>query len=243
MLPCPSRPPAPAVGERDAPEVAAVDVRDLVVPRQPLVHERVVGGQQIARRCDPRAVGLRRTAASPAGTRRAGSRRTPDTRRRRARRRPACRASATGSRSCRRAPRDRRSASIRRTCCSRPAGVLSVPRVAASSSSSSGMLLHRKNESRDARSMSLSRYDRARQRVRRLALDAEQEARRRQHAPQRSLDAGVESVFGLARAIEREQRVEILFGHRTAIGATREPRQDRPRTALVGRRRRRQDGR
>ena len=36
-------------------KLAAVDVRHAVVPRQPLVHERVVGGQQIERRCGPRA--------------------------------------------------------------------------------------------------------------------------------------------------------------------------------------------
>ena len=34
------------VGEGDAPEVAAVDVRDLIVAREPLVDVGVVGGQQ-----------------------------------------------------------------------------------------------------------------------------------------------------------------------------------------------------
>ncbi len=33
------------VGHRDAPELAAVDVRDSIVPGQPLVDERVVGAQ------------------------------------------------------------------------------------------------------------------------------------------------------------------------------------------------------
>src|SRR6185503_3095727 len=36
-----------AVGEGDAPEVAAIHVRDPVVASEPLVHERVVGGDQI----------------------------------------------------------------------------------------------------------------------------------------------------------------------------------------------------
>ena len=43
----------------DAAEVAAVDVRDAVVPRQPLVDERVVGRQQVERRCGPRRRMLR----------------------------------------------------------------------------------------------------------------------------------------------------------------------------------------
>ena len=43
------------VGQRDAAEAAAVDARESVVPRQPLVDERVVGAQQIRARCDPRA--------------------------------------------------------------------------------------------------------------------------------------------------------------------------------------------
>ena len=42
------------------------------------------------------------------------------------------------------------SASIRRTCCSSTAGSLSLPCAARSISSSSGMLLHRKNDSREA---------------------------------------------------------------------------------------------
>ena len=79
MLPWPSRPPRGSSVERDAAEVAAVDVRNAVVPRQPLVDERVVGGQQLERRCDPRAAGCRRTARSRAGTPRAGSRRSRET--------------------------------------------------------------------------------------------------------------------------------------------------------------------
>ena len=43
------------IRERDAPEAAAVDPGNPVMPRQPLVDERVVGVQQIERRCDPRA--------------------------------------------------------------------------------------------------------------------------------------------------------------------------------------------
>ena len=49
------------------------------------------------------------------------------------------------------------SASIRRTWRASIAGALSWPFAATSSSSSSGMLLHRKNDSRDASSRSLMR--------------------------------------------------------------------------------------
>src|ERR1700682_2082448 len=47
---------------------------------------------------------------------------------------------------------------MRRTCCSSTTGSLSLLRTARSRSSSSGMLLQRKNESREASSRSLMRY-------------------------------------------------------------------------------------
>ena len=52
---------------------------------------------------------------------------------------------------------ERGSASIRRTCAASTARSFSFPLSAASSSSSSGMLLHRKNDSREASSRSLMR--------------------------------------------------------------------------------------
>ena len=51
----------------------------------------------------------------------------------------------------------RGSASIRRTCFSSTAGVCSVLAVASFTSSASGTVSQRKNDSRDARSMSLMR--------------------------------------------------------------------------------------
>ena len=46
---------ARAVGrQRDAAEVAALDAGDAVVLRQPLVEERVVGGEQLRSRCGSR---------------------------------------------------------------------------------------------------------------------------------------------------------------------------------------------
>ena len=53
---------------------------------------------------------------------------------------------------------ERGSASMRFTCCCRTSGLLSVFFSATCRSSSSGMLLQRKNDSRDARSWSLTRY-------------------------------------------------------------------------------------
>ena len=46
-LPCPSTPRRFDVGDRDAAELVAEDVRDAVVLGEPLVDERVIGGQQI----------------------------------------------------------------------------------------------------------------------------------------------------------------------------------------------------
>ena len=53
------------IGHGDAAEVAAVDVLDAVVPREPLVQEGVVGAQQLEHDCDRRAPGSRRRARSP----------------------------------------------------------------------------------------------------------------------------------------------------------------------------------
>ena len=110
MLPWPSRPPRAVIAERHPPEAVPVDVRNPVVPRQPLVDERVVRPSAGPRRCDPRAAGFRRTARSRAGTPRAGCRRTPETASDPARRPHDCAATATGRRSCPPAPSTRGSA-------------------------------------------------------------------------------------------------------------------------------------
>ena len=55
MLPWPEQPLPRLVGDRHAAELAAVDVRDAVVPREPLVDERVVGASADRARCGPRA--------------------------------------------------------------------------------------------------------------------------------------------------------------------------------------------
>ena len=65
----------------------------------------------------------------------------------------------------------------------------SVPRIARSSSSSSGMLLQRKNDSRDASSRSLMRYGVFGGTPAGIVFDAEQELRADQHGRQRHFDA------------------------------------------------------
>ena len=196
MLPCPSSPRrALSCRQRHAPEVAALDVRDAVVPRQPLVQERVVGAQQVERaavladdaveeqlglapeRLAQRVVEVGKDALH------------------RHRRRRGCAGTATGRRSCSTNASARGSASIRRTCCvehRRRAQLTASPR--ASSSSSSGMLLQRKNDSRDASSRSLMRYGVPGCDARRIALDAEQELRTHQQAPERALDPVLEAA-------------------------------------------------
>ena len=147
-----------AAGERDAAELLAVDVRDPVVPGQPLVDERVVRRQELdhaavlAQLCFDEQLGLPPHRAAQA------ARRSPGTSARSARR-------CAMLRSCSHWPAKFStsalafgSASMRRTCWASVAGSCSLPRSARSSSSSSGMLLQRKNDSRDASSRSLIRY-------------------------------------------------------------------------------------
>ena len=66
MLPCPSRPRRLASASGHPPELRPVDVRRCRSARQSLVQERVVGVEQVERRCDPRGRCCRRTASSPA---------------------------------------------------------------------------------------------------------------------------------------------------------------------------------
>ena len=52
-----------------------------------------------------------------------------------------------------------------------------------------------------------------------IAFDAEKEFRADEHRAQRGFDARLESVLGLGAAIELHRLLEIGAGHRTAIGA------------------------
>ena len=58
------------------------------------------------------------------------------------------------------------------------------------------MLLHRKKESREASSRSLTRYGVPGAQSGRIVFDAEQEVRADEHGGNRHLDPGVEVVFG-----------------------------------------------
>ena len=89
---------------------------------------------------------------------------------------------------------------MRRTCCSSVAGFLqraALRRIAISSSS--GMLLQRKNDSRDASSKSPRRNGAPGATARRLALEAEQELRVDEHARDRPLDAASRTCRARAR--------------------------------------------
>ena len=103
-------------------EVAAVDVRNSVVPRQPLVDERVVGGEQVEHAPVFRERCFETAARSRGGTPGAGCRRNRGTRSDPESTPADCAAAAIGRRSSRPARQNARSASIRRTCRSSTAG-------------------------------------------------------------------------------------------------------------------------
>ena len=65
--------------QRDAAEVAAVNVRDPVMLGEALVEKRIVGLDADRARCGPRAGCSRRTAPFPAATPAAGCRRNRET--------------------------------------------------------------------------------------------------------------------------------------------------------------------
>ena len=210
MLPLPSSPRRASSVERHAAELAAVDVRHAVVLRQPLVDERVVGGQQVehvavlAHDAGEEELGLARGSASRRSLSKSGN------------------SSVFGAMFCRlrmcshcpaKFSHERVGASGRRACAAPaprapPAGAGGPP-PRGRAASSSGMLLHRKNDSRDASSTSLTRYAVAGRDRGRVLFDAEDEGRARQQPPQRELDAGVEAALLAAVAIEREQRRQV----------------------------------
>ena len=224
---------ASAVGERHAPKVTAVDVRDLIVTGKPLVDVGVVGGQQLADAAILTQLGvdeqprlLPERFAQVLIELRIGIDVGNDAGQFAQREPLAHEVVDQRPRSTvLEHPRDLPLQSGRRARARRARR--------RSSSSSSGMLLHRKNESRDARSMSLMRYTDPGAAFGGIALDAEGEAWRGEDTPQPALDARFETLFGLARPVETEQRLEILFSHRPTIGATGKSRQNRARAALV----------
>ena len=113
------------------------------------------------------------------------------------------------------------------------------------------MLLHRKNDSRDAISRSLRRYDPAGLpaagglRAGGIAIDAQQEVGIDEQALERELDAAVEAAALFAAASSKNSSsVRGPLRHRTAIGEPGDPRQNlrgaraSPRATSSARRRR-----
>ena len=94
------------------------------------------------------------------------------------------------------------------------------------------MLLHRKNDSRDASSRSLRRYGVFGATVGGLALDPEEELRADAGCCERHLDARLEAASLRAGRDTGERRLQIGVGDRTPIGAARERRDDRLGAAL-----------
>ena len=104
----------------------------------------------------------------------------------------------------------RGSASMRRVCCRAPAVHAACSDAPDRRSSSSGMLLHRKKDRREASSRSLTAVDAARGDACRLLLEAEDEPRIDQHARQSRFDARARKLPSLrASLIEAQQRFEI----------------------------------
>ncbi len=149
---------APGIGQGHAPELVAAHVRDAVVQRQALIDEGVIGRQQIqhaavfAQDAVDEQLHLALESGAQAGVEVGIDERVGI---------DACRSRARAAiRSAKLVTSDSRlcrSASMRRTCSSKTLGSFSLPCSARPSSSSSGMVLHRKNDRREASSRSLTR--------------------------------------------------------------------------------------
>ena len=96
------------------------------------------------------------------------------------------------------------------------------------------MLLHRKNDSRDASAMSLSRY--GPEADRRIDLDAIQEVEIDQQPLDRGPDPGIEVAALAPRTAEGgDERLDVASVDRTAVGAARKRPENPRRTPwLVG---------
>ena len=241
MLPLPSRPRRASSVQRDAAEVAAVDVGDAVVPRQPLVDERVVGGQQVedaavlAHDAVEEQLGLALRTPGAGCRRSRGTRASSGCLLRRLRRcshwpaKLSTSACAFGS------------ASMRRTCCSSTAGFCSLPCAASAEQLVVGNAAP-EEERQPRRQLEIAEaIGGARRHAGRVALDAEQELRAGEDAAQRQLDAARRTCpppCGRARRT-RAARCRSASRDGAAVGAARERRQDLPRARrFVGRGRR-----
>ena len=243
MLPWPSRPPRGLSGrKRHAPEVAAVDVGDAVVLRQPLVDERVVGREQIERRCGSRAGCCRGTARSRAASRRAASRRSRGTdevvgllRVDVAQEQPLL-GEVRDQRSRSRVGQHPAHLRVRA-----PPARAAVPATATFEQLVVGNAAP-EEERQARRQLEVADADTTvAGGAGRLALDAEQELRADQQPLERALDAGVEAGFGAALVIERQQVLDVGLCRRPPIGAPRQRQagsSSRSPSSCVGARRR-----
>ena len=154
MLPWPSRPRRGlSAGERHAAEVAAVHVGNAVVPRQPFVQRTCSRRRAASTRLRSSRTMLPKSISV---SRRNDCRRlSSNVPRLRLHVGELAQVEPLARRSCRTSASAFGSASMRDTCCSSTAGSTAGPATARSSSWSSGMLLHRKNESREASARSL----------------------------------------------------------------------------------------
>ncbi len=96
------------------------------------------------------------------------------------------------------------------------------------------MLLHRKNDRREASSISVSGNAEPGATDARVALDSEQKLRARQEPFDGGLDARLETVLLAAAFVESEQLAEIVLGLRAAIRAPCKLRQDLLRACGLG---------
>ena len=197
--------------ERHAAEAAAVDVRDSVVPGEPLVDKRVVGIQQIDHAAvlvdDALDEQLGFFAESlPQIVVEIGEHRTVGTwlcKSRRFSHWPAKFVTSASERGIGQHPLDLlfEDGRIAQLVLARPA----------SSSSSSGMLLHRKNDRREASSRSLMRYFCPGRDAGRLNFFAEHKFGIRQDAAKRHFDALIEQPVVSALLIEAQQHLSVLI--------------------------------
>ena len=207
MLPWPSSAAARVVGHRHAAELAAVDVGDAVVPRQPLVHERVVGAQQVEHAAVLADDALEQQLGLAAERLPQVVVEVRETRRSWAARCARCAAAATGRRSWRPARSARGSASIRRTCALEHRRLREPCRAAAARSSVLVRDAAPQEERQPRGQLEVAdAMDAARHRAGRIALDAEDEPRAGEDALQPALDAGSKLPRARAVVVELEDR-------------------------------------
>ena len=238
MLPWPEQPAAVRIRHRHAAEVRAVDAADAVVPREPLVDERVVGV---------------RADRAPGGSRGRCWRNSSSVSRRIAWRTLSSKSGNSSTsgvtlsrlRSCSHWPVNavisasaRGSAIIRRTCASSTPGARSRPAIARFSSSSSGMLLQRKNDSRLASSSSVTRCGVP---AGRLAGSLSERNRKaglvRIRARPVRMPASKSPPAARSSPVQRHRRVDVRLRHRPPERAARHRGQDLLRARRFLRRR------